>query len=36
VLYDAGLRVRAILSIADNRPSIVLLDENKRSVFQAP
>jgi hypothetical protein len=36
VLYDGGLRVRAVLSIAETRPSIVLPDENRRSVFQAP
>jgi hypothetical protein len=36
VLYDESLRVRAVVSVADNRPSVVLLDQNRRPVFQAP
>jgi hypothetical protein len=36
VLYDGGLRVRAVVSVAQDRPTVVLLDENKRQVFHAP
>jgi hypothetical protein len=36
VLDDAALKTRAIVSIAQDRPAVVLLDENRRPVFRAP
>jgi hypothetical protein len=36
VVYDAALKTRAIVSIAQDRPAVVLLDENRRPVFRAP
>jgi hypothetical protein len=36
VLYDGGLKVRAVISMAGDQPSVVLLDENKRRTFRAP
>ncbi|HEY6102248.1 MAG TPA: hypothetical protein VI007_03360 [bacterium] len=36
VLYDTALRVRAVVSLVKDKPTITLLDENRRKVFEAP
>jgi hypothetical protein len=36
VLYDGGLKVRAVISMTSDQPSVVMLDENNRRVFRAP
>lgn len=36
MLYDGGLKVGAVISMASDQPSVVMLDENNRRVFRAP